>query len=158
MPAQAKDPAVRQRRNKTATRAVLKPAPKNPKIPPLPRGPQWYPQVRDWWKRTWSSPMVPEWTESDVDGLYLAAKLMHQFWDAETSPNVCRGLAGEIRQILAQCGLTPMSRRSLQWEIERVEAAQASGTKRRAGATPTKSTSTEDTSDPRARFKVVNGG
>jgi hypothetical protein len=158
MPAQSKDPSIRARRNKTTTRATLTPQ-TNPKVPPLPTGTRWYPQVRDWWKRAWSSPMVPEWTESDVDALYLAAKLQQQFWDPETTPNVCRALASEIRQLLAQCGLTPMSRRALQWEIERAEAAQENTTRRRAGATPTKAPAKKTTaSDPRARFKVVNGG
>lgn len=155
MPAQAKDPSVRARRNKTATRAVLKPQ-TNPKVPALPTGTRWYPQVRDWWKRAWSSPMVPEWTESDVDALYLAARLMQQFWDPECSPNVCRGLAGEIRQLLTQCGLTPMARRSLQWEIERAEAAQESTTRRRANKAPAAAAKTAQAPvDPRARFQVV---
>jgi hypothetical protein len=128
----AKDPTLRARRNKTTTRATLTER-KGAKVPPLPAGTRWYPQVRDWWKRAWSSPMVPEWTVSDVDNLYLAAKLMQQFWDPETGPNVCRGLAGEIRQIHTTCGLTPMSRRSLQWEIDRGEAASEATEKRRAG-------------------------
>lgn len=146
----AKDPSVRARRNKTSTRAVLRPAPKNPRIPPLPTGVRWHAQVRDWWKRTWSSPMVPEWTESDVDALYLAAKLMHQFWDAETGASVCKQLAGEIRQILGQCGLTPMSRRSLQWEVERVE--QAKETRAAAKKAPAKKTAAaKRAADPRTR-------
>lgn len=105
--------------------------------------------------------MVPEWTESDVDALYLAAKLMQQFWDPDSTPNVCRGLASEIRQILAQCGLTPMSRRSLQWEIERAEAAQESTTRRRSTAAAKAGSSTAKKTpdpDPRARFKVLSGG
>lgn len=156
MPAHAKDPAVRQRRNKTSTRAVLKPQ-ANPKVPPLPgRAADWYPQVRDWWKRAWSSPMVPEWTESDVDSLYLAARLMQQFWDSATSPNVCRGLASEIRQLLAQCGLTPMARRSLQWEIARVDEAQDKAAQRKSGRAPAAKKAPAKAADPRARFQVVS--
>jgi hypothetical protein len=151
---QPKDPAVLRRRNKTATRAVLKPN-ENPEIPDLPKGLRWRVQVKEWWTRAWSSPMVPEWTESDVDALYLAARLMQQFWDPETTPNVCRGLAGEIRQLLAQCGLTPMARRSLQWEIERAEAAQESTAKRRAGRKPPAKKAAAGSADPRARFQVV---
>jgi hypothetical protein len=148
MPAQPKDPSVRARRNKTTTRAVLKPQ-INPKVPPLPTGVRWHPQVQAWWKRAWSSPMVPEWTESDVDALYLAARLQQQFWDPECSPNVCRGLAGEIRQLLAQCGLTPMSRRSLQWEIQRVEEGEDRAAARRAGKAPAKKAAAK-VADPRA--------
>lgn len=140
MPAHSKDPSVRRRTNKTTTRAVLKPAPKNPRIPALPTHVKWFPAVRDWWKRAWSSPMVPEWTDSDRDALYIAAGLMQQFWDPMTPATSRVSSAGEIRQIMCQCGLTPMSRRSLQWEIERVETAQAAGAKRRAGAAPAKTT------------------
>lgn len=152
MPRVSKDPSVRARRNKTSTRATLT-KPTNPKIPPLPTGTRWRKTVLDWWKRTWSSPMVPEWTESDVDNLYLAAKLMQLFWDPDTSPTTCKQLAGEIRQLHAQCGLTPMARRSLQWEIERVEEAQERGKKRRAAAKPAGDgeSATSKRADPRAR-------
>lgn len=135
MPPTAKDPSLRARRNKTTTRAKLTPQ-KNPKIPPLPRGTRWHSQVTAWWKRAWSSPMVPEWTESDVDALYMAARLMQMLWDADTSPNEAKGLAGEIRQLMTQCGLTPMSRRSLQWEIDRGEAAAEATEKRRGRGAP----------------------
>ncbi len=149
MPPQPKDPSLRARRNKTATRAVLSPR-ENPEIPPLPEGEAWHPQVVDWWRRVWSSPMVPEWTDSDVDALYLAAKLQQMFWGPDTSPNECKGLAGEIRMILSQCGLTPMSRRSLQWEIERAESAQESTASRRAAKkAPAKKVAAAD--DPRKR-------
>jgi hypothetical protein len=102
--------------------------------------------------------MVPEWTESDVDGLYLAAKLMQQFWDPETSPNVCKGLAGEVRMILTQCGLTPMSRRSLQWEIDRGEAAaQATASRRGATKAPAakKTAAKPDPRTARANLRAV---
>lgn len=159
MPAQAKHPSVRARRNKTTTRAVLKPAPKNPKIPPLPPHiKNWYAPVRDWWKRVWSSPMVPEWTESDIDALYLAAGLKQQFWDPDTSASTRVSTAGEIRQIMCQCGLTPMSRRSLQWEIERAESAQESTNARRAGKSAPAKKAAAKTTDPRAGFRVIAGG
>lgn len=131
MPPAAKDPTLRARRNKTTTRATLTER-KNAKIPPLPAGRRWHKQVSDWWKRAWSSPMVPEWTESDIDALYMAARLMQMLWE-DCTPGEAKSLAGEIRQLLAQCGLTPMSRRSLQWEIDRGEAASEATEKRRAG-------------------------
>ncbi|GAB4677594.1 hypothetical protein MOKP105_04590 [Mycobacterium avium subsp. hominissuis] len=159
MPPHPKDPSVRARRNKTSTRAVLKPV-KNPTIPALPDGPDWYPQVQAWWRRAWSSPMVPEWTDSDVDTMYLAAKLMQEFWSPETSANVCKNLAAEIRQLLSQCGLTPMSRRSLQWEIERAEEAQERGRSRRAagGTAASGSKSAKNGKvDPRVARRERNG-
>ncbi|MBU8830842.1 hypothetical protein KL858_15465 [Mycolicibacterium goodii] len=120
---------------------------------------KWYPVVRAWWKRVWSSPMVPEWTESDQDALYLAARLQQQFWDPETKDSTRNQTSAEIRQIMQQCGLTPMSRRSLQWEIERVEDAQARSAERKAKkAAPAKKASGPAPADPRARFQVVPGG
>lgn len=157
MPALSKDSSVRARRNKTSTRARLK-AVENPEIPDLPPGSRWYPQVSDWWTRAWSSPMVPEWTESDIDTMYLAAKLMQQFWKPATSASTCKALAGEIRQLLAQCGLTPMARRSLQWEIERGEEAAQRTAARRAGGQSSGSSrpSTSKRPDPRVkRLQVV---
>lgn len=152
MPAHSKDPSVRARRNKTTTRATLKPV-ENPEIPPLPSGTKWLPQVQDWWTRAWSSPMVPEWTDSDIDTMYLAAKLMQKFWMASTSAGTCKALAGEIRQLLATCGLTPMARRSLQWEIERGEAAAQQTAARRAssGSSSSATSSASKRPDPRAR-------
>ncbi|MCV7277080.1 phage terminase small subunit [Mycolicibacter arupensis] len=137
MPPPPKNPTLLARRNKTTTRAVLT-SPTNPKIPALPKGTRWHQQVRDWWKRAWSSPMVPEWTESDIDALFMVARLMQMLWSPEATPSQARGLAGEIRQLLSQCGLTPMSRRSLQWEIDRGEAAAETTAKRRAGTKATK--------------------
>lgn len=146
MPPKPKDPSLVARRNKTSTRAVLTPQ-SNPKVPPLPKGIRWHQQVRDWWKRAWSSPMVPEWTESDIDALYMAARLMQMLW-GDVTPNEAKAVAGEIRQLLAQCGLTPMSRRSLQWEIERGESAAESTAQRRTKAAPVKKA--EPRPDPRA--------
>jgi len=154
MPRHPKDPSLLARRNKTSTRAVLKPV-ESPDIPDLPPGPDWYPQVRGWWRRAWSSPMVPEWTESDIDTMYLAAKLTQEFWDPDTSAATCKALAGEIRQLLGQCGLTPMSRRSLQWEIARGEAAEDETKARRAGRPATRSRKQSAANDPRERFKIV---
>jgi len=137
MPRNPKDPSLLARRNRQSTRAVLTPQ-TNAKIPPLPKGTRWHQQVRDWWKRAWSSPMVPEWTESDIDALYMAARLMHMMWSPDATPNEAKALAAEIRQLLSQCGLTPMSRRALQWEIERGESAAESTEKRRTRAEPAK--------------------
>lgn len=145
MPPKPKDPSLVARRNRTSTRAVLTPQ-SNPKVPALPKGIRWHQQVRDWWKRAWSSPMVPEWTESDIDALYMAARLMQMLW-GDVTPNEAKAVAGEIRQLLAQCGLTPMSRRSLQWEIERGESAAESTAQRRTKAAPAKKA--EPRPDPR---------
>lgn len=157
MPRTPKDPSTVARRNKTTTRAVLKPV-EAPAIPDLPDEYCWHAQVLGWWRRAWSSPMVPEWTDSDIDTMFLAAKLMQEFWDPDTSSATCKALAGEIRQLLAQCGLTPMSRRSLQWEIARGEAAEDETKARRAGRPTAAARKRAAANDPRERFKVVKGG
>jgi hypothetical protein len=128
----SKPASTRARRNKTTTRAVLS-AVANPEIPELPGHTSWHEPVQDWWDRAWSSPMAPEWTDSDQDAMFLAARLMQQFWDDETRAAARVQTATEIRHVLMQCGLTPMSQRSLQWEIEKVDEAQTRGEQRRAG-------------------------
>ncbi|MBR7559638.1 hypothetical protein KC218_24110, partial [Mycobacterium tuberculosis] len=82
--AESKPAGLRQRRNKTSTRATLRPV-ENPEIPELPEHVDWHVAVLDWWTDCWSSPMAPEWTESDRHTLFLAARLMQQVWDESTS-------------------------------------------------------------------------
>ncbi|GAA2418210.1 phage terminase small subunit [Mycolicibacterium llatzerense] len=157
MPAHSKDPSVRQRRNKTATRSTLRKN-ENPEVPPLPAGTHWYPQVQEWWTRLWSSPMANEWTESDIDALYLAARLQQQFWNPRTNVKVLKVLSTEIRQLIERCGLTPMSRRSLQWVLppdDEDDEDTESGTTRKPAA---KKAAPKKAADPRARFRVVSGG
>jgi len=72
---------------------------------------------------------------------------MHQLWDDKTSANSRVTSATEIRHILMQCGLTPMSRRSLQWEIEKGEAAAERTTVRRSARKP------QVAPDPREAFR-----
>lgn len=151
MPAAAKPASTRARRNKTTTRATLRPV-ENPEIPPLPGHTAWLQAVQDWWERAWSSPMAPEWTASDVDAMYIAAGLMNQFWDPDTSANARVMSAAEIRQVLRECGLTPMSRRSLQWEIERVDEAQERGNQRREAKRSTRPAGV----DPRQGMHAVS--
>lgn len=133
--AESKPAGLRQRRNKTSTRATLR-AVENPDIPELPDHLDWHPAVRDWWVDCWSSPMAPEWAQSDRHNLYMAARLMQQVWDPTTSAASRVVSATEARHILKECGLTPMSRRSLQWEIERGEAAEERTTQRRSTRKP----------------------
>lgn len=128
----SKPASTRARRNQTATRAKLQAA-VDPQIPELPAHVMWHPAVLQWWQDAWSSPMAPEWTTSDEHTLFLAARLMQQVWDEETSPASRVTSATEARHLLRECGLTPMARRSLQWEIERAEDAQDRGAQRRAG-------------------------
>ncbi|MEV0357117.1 hypothetical protein AB0H71_13750 [Nocardia sp. NPDC050697] len=133
--AASKPASLRARRNKTSTRATLRAA-DHPQIPELPEHLEWHEAVLDWWMDCWSSPMAPEWTESDRHTLFLAARLMQQVWDESTSPASRVTSATEARHLLRECGLTPMARRSLQWEIERGETAAERTTQRRSGRKP----------------------
>jgi hypothetical protein len=122
-----KNPALRQRRNKTATRAELvDEAPRRTRAPQLPRGREWHKLTRAWWREVWASPMAEEYLEADLGGLYILAELVDQFW---TMP--ATGLATEIR-LQRQCfGLTPVDRRRLQWEVTRAEDATTRRSQRR---------------------------
>lgn len=139
-----KDPTLRRRRNTTATRATL-PASggKRRRMPPLPADREWQPQTRDWWRDVWRSPMAVEFLQADVHGLFVLAALVDRFWTEPTA-----ALAAEIR-LQRQCfGLTPIDRRRLQWEVERVEAV----TRKKPAAQPAPAPA----DDPRKLLSVVS--
>ena len=141
------------RRNRSTTRATLKTV-HDVKAPPLPGrtlpdgSPRpWHAQTLEWWADTWASPMAPEFEDSDKHGLFLLAVLVDEFW---CNPHWTK--AAEIR-LQRQCfGLSPIDRRRLQWEIERVDEAQDRGRRRRAAATRKKST---DDADPYSALRAV---
>lgn len=133
--AASKPASVRARRNKTSTRAMLS-AVENPEIPDLPDHVDWHAAVLSWWTDCWSSPMAPEWTESDRHTLFLAARLIQQVWDESTSAASRVTSATEARHLLRECGLTPMARRSLQWEVDRGETAAERTAQRRTATRP----------------------
>ena len=151
MPGPAPKPAsTRARRNKTSTAATLK-ADAAIVAPELPEF-DWHSMALRWWADVWSSPMAPEFDESDRHGLFQLAMLVNDFWTAET-PRERKELAAEIRQQGQRFGLSPIDRRRLQWEIERTDEAQAKGSKRRT-ATVEKSASSKRP-DPRAILHSV---
>ncbi len=113
-----KDPAIRQRTNRASTAAKLKLTGEDDtrKTPPLPKHKEWAPLTRAWWRRVWRSPMAAEYLEADLDGLYRLLELIERFWRKPST-----SLAAEIRTESASYGLTPIDRRRLQWEVERLE-------------------------------------
>lgn len=115
-----KNPAVRQRRNKATTRAML-PAEVAPrqKAPALPRIRDWQSMTRRWWKEVWSSPMSVEYLRADEHALIMLAVLIDMFWSEPTQK-----LAAEIRLQQQAFGLTPLDRRRLEWSIEQAEQAK----------------------------------
>lgn len=123
-----KNPATRQRRNKSATRSLL-PAEAAPRqrAPSLPRHREWHDMTRSWWKDVWSSPMASEYLRADEHALFRLAVLIDAFW---TEPS--QALAAEIRLQQQAFGLTPLDRRRLEWNIEQVEQMKDRGDRQRS--------------------------
>lgn len=131
--------------NRASTRAML-PAEGNSEVkaPHLPKHRDWNRLTRLWWRDIWRSPMAVEFLQSDSHGLYLLADLVDRYWEA---PSIA--LAGEIR-LQRQCfGLTPIDRRRLQWEVERVESATHGKSAVTTSPTP------EKRDDPRRFLELV---
>lgn len=145
MPPLPKHPAARQRRNKSSSKATLSLVVDH-KVPMMPNpdhwlhrpddvpgpDPVWSPAVEAWWEDIWSSPMSNEFTDADIHGLYLACFYLQQtlnpYLKIADRLNASKAYEAAVKNF----GLTPMSRRSLQWEVERAEEAQAKGAKRKA--------------------------
>lgn len=146
MPAMPKrNPA---RRNRSTTRSTLT-AVHDVQAPALPEDREWHPQTIAWWADVWASPMAPEYDASDRHGLFVLAVLVDGFW---LKPHWTA--AAEIR-LQRQCfGLTPIDRRRLQWEIEKVDEAQDRGQRRRAAATPPAKKASKG-EDPFAALRAV---
>lgn len=156
---------MRQRRNKTTTAATLlsvvpqveakstrkksgEDVPATGSMPALPvRGggeTPWHPETVAFWKEVWASPMAAEFIAADVPGLVIVARLVDRFNYGDV------GLAAEIR-LQRQCfGLTPLDRRRLQWEIERVEAAE-----RKKPTTTQPLAQRKGARDPRSALRAV---
>jgi hypothetical protein len=145
-----KDPKLRQRTNKSATRAILSLSPPvDIKAPPLPKRnegvPPWHKRTLAFWRDIWQSPMAPEFLKADQHMLYVLAELMDQF---HYSPTV--QLAAEIRQQRQCFGLTSLDRRRLEWTIQRVEE----GAERKAN--PPAPSRQRVSGDPRLLLSVVS--
>jgi hypothetical protein len=145
-----KHSSARARRNKVTTHAVLK-ADHAIVAPELP-GDSWHPMTLAWWRDIWASPMAPEFDESDTHGLYVLASLVNDFWFAETAKDR-KDLAAELRQQGARFGLSPIDRRRLQWEVEKVEQAQDQ--RARKQSTPAKAARKPAGGDPRDILRSV---
>lgn len=146
-----KDPATRQRRNRSSTgssfeasRAV---APGEiPELPKLSHRRKWDATVVRWWERIWSSGLSSTWLDVDIDGLELIAYLRQDFARARKSTER-KNIAGEIRLQERRYGLDVMSRRSLQLEAEFVDPDPSDqGTRERARAAR---------KDPRTELRIV---
>lgn len=67
-----KHPSVRGRRNVSSTKATLS-VDHDIEAPELPENIAWHSMVSRWWNDIWASPMAPEYTDSDVNGLFRRA-------------------------------------------------------------------------------------
>jgi hypothetical protein len=116
-----KNPIVRQRRNRSSTRALL-PAERSPirYTPRLPKNPlgAWDPFTKEWWKNVWTSPIHHEFLRADLGALFRLAILVDLFWKTGKLE-----AAKEIRLLEREFGLTPLSRRRLEWSVAQSEEA-----------------------------------
>lgn len=134
------------RRNRSVTSARLT-ADHNTPAPDLPNDRDWQAATLAWWRDVWASPMAPEYDDSDRHGLFMLAVLIDEFWKKPSWTT-----AAEIR-LQRQCfGLSPIDRRRLQWEIEKVDEAQDRGARRR---TATRASAPKQSGDPFAALRAV---
>lgn len=154
MPARKKDPSARRRRNVASTAATLS-REHDLEAPVLPdRDQGWHDMTRSWWDDIWSSPMSPEWDDSDVHGVFVLAAIYDDIWRGDT-PRDRKEAAGEYRLQRKDFGLTPYDRRRLEWTIEQADEATAKGRKRRNDSEPRPASASTDSGDPRAALRVV---
>lgn len=128
MPQQKKHSSTRARANKVTTAATLS-APSGD-IPGMPTATEWHPEAVSWWNDVWSSPMSPEWDDSDIHNVTVCALLYNDIWLADSAADRQKA-AAEFRLQRKDLGLTPYDRRRLEWSIESAESAKDSGNARR---------------------------
>ena len=149
MPAKKKDPSVRARRNTASTASKLTRSAEV--VPPMPSGPAWHSETAKWWNDVWSSPMSPEWDESDIHNVTICALLFNDMWLAETAKER-KDAAAEFRLQRKDLGLTPYDRRRLEWTIASADEATDRGRQRRER----RATPAETGADPRDVLRAVN--
>lgn len=136
MPGPAPKPeALRQRRNKSTTRAVLpaeaEPRAAKPRLPACPNEGGWHAMARRWWRDIWSSPMSLEFLRGDEPAIYRLVVLVDVFWKTGDLAT-----AREIRLLEREFGLTPLSRRRLEWSTAQAEEAKEKHEERRIHRAP----------------------
>lgn len=132
MPGPMPKPAnLRQRTNKASTRTELAVTGgalvETPKLPRCPNGGRWHTQAKAWWASVWTSPMAVEFLEGDWPALFRLVVLVDVFWKDPSDLKV----AGEIRLMEREFGLTPLSRRRLEWSVVQAEDGKAKHEQRR---------------------------
>ena len=74
--------------------------------------------ARRWWSDVWSSPMHFEYLRGDLPALFRLVLLVDTFWRTGKLE-----FAKEIRLLEREFGLTPLSRRRLEWSVAQAEEA-----------------------------------
>lgn len=109
---------LRQRTNKSSSRAILQVQGGALDKPELPKG-EWHPMAVDWWNDVWESPMSAEFLQGDVPALYRLVSLVDMWWNEQKL-----AVAKEIRLLEREFGLTPLARRRLEWQVAVSEEAK----------------------------------
>lgn len=117
-----KNEGMRQRRNKSSSRAQLpaesRPLPDKPRLPNCPNAGGWNSMAQRWWEDVWSSPMASQFSWGDMPALFRLVALVDAFWKSGELE-----FAREIRLLEREFGLTPLSRRRLEWSVAQAEEA-----------------------------------
>jgi hypothetical protein len=120
-----KPPGARRRRNAGQSQWIQLPSQgRNGATPVLP-GEEWTDSTRAWWATIWRSPMATAWQDADHDSLVRLAHLREDFMLGELPVSAL----GAMQQLEDRFGLSPKSRRALQWEIGQGEERDALRTK-----------------------------
>jgi hypothetical protein len=117
---QTKPPNQRRRRNAGQSQWRDLPAEgRKGEAPKLPDA-EWLDSTREWWERIWASPMATIWIDGDLDSLIRLARLRDEFARGDLPIS---GLSA-IQQLEDRFGLSPKSRRALQWEIKKGDVVE----------------------------------
>jgi hypothetical protein len=111
----------RRRRNRSTTATTLQAV--KPFAVPVLAVEEAHPSTVAFWDELWASPITPELTNVDLHGLAMLAELVEDFHRASSATARVK-LSQEIRLRGAEFGLSPISRRRLQWEIAKVNEAE----------------------------------
>lgn len=122
MPASTPPKPPGQRRRRNAGQAQWRELPaegRKGKAPELPEA-EWLDSTREWWVGIWASPMATVWVDADLDPLIRLARLRDEFSRGDLPIS---GLSA-LQALEDRFGLSPKSRRALQWEIKRGEVVE----------------------------------
>jgi hypothetical protein len=75
--------------------------------------------AKRWWVSVWTSPMRAEFLRGDEPALFRLVALVDSFWKTGEL-----AVAREIRLMEREFGLTPLSRRRLEWSVVQAEESK----------------------------------